>query len=532
MDNRIASCLAIAAATLVTASAAPLDYDPFPAYETIPPSERLPFEKGAPANRGFVIAKDGSLEVNGVPRYFPATLWYGGAEWSLTQKREGHPLDWFYKGLPNYEDCQRLGLDAGGFSGPLAWMKKLYRPSMGNEPRNAALIATVATNGLSMYVDITASEWSHGSMWHSDIPLDPDRKVDPPKCKKDPKLADSFCNHSECGKLGDPGRLSNDAWTQGHHHWVPYSIVHPQGRGVWKHMWEEVVKGCMDFSYEVEDPATHEKKTIRTGVHPWCYELFNEPSCWDESPYAKQCFAEKMKARYGSIEKLNRAWAASEAGARQFESFEALATAYGDAKNPTAFLVEYTKFIETCFASLLEEGAAIVAKTDRGALATFQPCMTRTRGLDLYRCYKPLGVVCSRTNGGGSLDAHLLRALADGKPIVDNEMYIGQTFGSIRGAYLAQYQRGFNISYSFKWDGRKSAYNFMNPDNVAADALLAVRASKREILDVNAFFTPRNRGLYLWRWQNPHPEKSIAAIDIVSANGDQIPLIAAISVEE
>ena len=32
------------------------------------------------------------------------------------------------RGIPNYEKVQRLGLDCGGFSGAMAWTKRIYRP--------------------------------------------------------------------------------------------------------------------------------------------------------------------------------------------------------------------------------------------------------------------------------------------------------------------------------------------------------------------------------------------------------------------
>ncbi|MBQ6103099.1 MAG: hypothetical protein IJL06_05450 [Kiritimatiellae bacterium] len=49
---------------------------------------------------------------------------------------------------------------------------------------------------------------------------------------------------------------------------------------------------------------------------------------------------------------------------------------------------------------------------------------------------------------------------------------------------------------------------------------------------VKVWANGENKGLYLWRWTNSHPEKTIATIDIVSACAGQIPLIAAISVED
>lgn len=42
----------------------------------------------------------------------------------------------------------------------------------------------------------------------------------------------------------------------------------------------------------------------------------------------------------------------------------------------------------------------------------------------------------------------------------------------------------------------------------------------------------KNQGLYVWRWKNPHPEKLLSSIDVRSANGTQIPLLAAITAEK
>ena len=133
------------------------------------------------------------------------------------------------------------------------------------------------------------------------------------------------------------------------------------------------------------------------------FKFHHLSACWDESPCAKKLFAQTMKRKYGSIDRLNAAWAASESGGdKRYGSFEELADAYGKGDNPTAYLVEYTKFMEDCFASLLAEGAAIVRdKVDPQALATFQPCTIRTRGIDLFTAYAPLGVVCSHTGGRG-----------------------------------------------------------------------------------------------------------------------------------
>ena len=57
----------------------------------------------------------------------------------------------------------------------------------------------------------------------------------------------------------------------------------------------------------------------------------------------------------------------------------------------------------------------------------------------------PCGVVMSQTGGGGAFEALLLRAIANGKPIIDGETYFGHTRASHRAKVLLQYARGFNL---------------------------------------------------------------------------------------
>jgi hypothetical protein len=46
-----------------------------------------------------------------------------------------------------------------------------------------------------------------------------------------------------------------------------------------------------------------------------------------------------------------------------------------------------------------------------------------------------------------------------------------------------------------------------------------------------AWRNSENKGFYVWRWQNPDPAKMVDTIDIVSANGDPIPLVIGMTVE-
>ena len=422
--------LALAISVLSAAAAADeyldpkgLGFDPFVPFGAIPQSELYP--KAAK----FSVSKEGHLLVNGQPHYFTATIWYGSTELECNEDTPGYipELKWLYQEMPGYDNLQRLGLDGIGYEAPMDWFHK-FNPDQKVRRRDDKKYAGAIASGLPLYVDFTASTWSHGALWLKD------KKAKAP----------------------------------GGHHFMPYSIVTEEGRNIWKTMWTE---GAKD--------------TIAMGWKPWCYELFNEPACSEEGRVP-----ENLKG------------------------------------------ADRIKFIEEKFSSLLKEGQEALRKVDPDALACFQPTTMRTRGIDLYEANRHLKVVCAPTGGhGGAVEAHLLRALADGKPIVDSEMYVGCSTNSIRQSFLDQYQRGYNVSYMFKWSrrpcdwrvahevvetegkwkgakfwrmwpeeslkkvGKVSAYNFLCPYKVSTDQLLGIRIAKREIQDVNEFFTPRDRGI-------------------------------------
>ena len=463
------SLLATSAAAV--AAVGELEYDPFQKFATIPKEELV-------VSATPQIAPDGSFLENGKPRYYPATCWYGGFEF-MPEHNPGasDALKWLYERMPDYETVSRLGFDATGLSCTFKWLR-MYRPNQREFPCDWKKSLPSFKCGIPLYMDFTASEWGLGSMNLGDRPLDPDFKGErgkwpdeEPKPRTEAKLdiddddaimsLDDFdpgkqkavAKNKAKAPAGPPkGYLGPEAFTVGHNHWVAYSTVHPKGRKIWLNMWKYGAKEVLDL-----------------GLKPWCYELFNEPAVYDESEYAHAEFDRLMRRKFGDD--------------------------YQQTQAGIVRSIEYAKYLEERFASLMDEGVEALRSVDPDARATFQPCTIRTRGIDLYRSYRNLGVVCSHTGGRGLMEAHMLRGLADGKPIVDNEMYFGNTTNSIRQSYLDQYQRGFNMSMSFKWSCDRSSYNFMNRVNVRPDALLGVRIAKRDIMDVNEFFTPRERGI-------------------------------------
>lgn len=262
--------------------------------------------------------------------------------------------------------------------------------------------------------------------------------------------------HGGLGRKAVPD-LPAEAWTSGDNHWVPYSIHHPEGRNIWLTMWREETKRLQAMP-----------------VRPWCYELMNEPMVLDTGAYAKARFAET-----------------------------------GRPDDP----VEFLKYTDERFTDLIAEGVRTIHAVQPDARVTLQPCTLRAKGIDLYALSRVLDVICSPTGGAGLTGAHVMRALADGKPIVDGETYLGTSAQSVRNSLVAQFARGFNASYTFKWsrrprdwardgDAAKEAplarkvavYNILNPYVFPTEAFVGFRLARREAQAVGDLFLPRDRG--------------------------------------
>ena len=169
-----------------------LGFDPFVPFDALPRGELYP------SNATLSIAKEGHLLVNGVPHYFPATIWYGATELECNEDTPGYvpELKWLYQEMPGYENLQRLGLDGIGYEAPMEWMLKL-NPKQRMRRRDDKKYAAAIASTLPVYVDFTAANWGHGC-------LSCDEKARAP----------------------------------GGHHFMPYSILTDEGRKVWLTMWE------------------------------------------------------------------------------------------------------------------------------------------------------------------------------------------------------------------------------------------------------------------------------------------------------
>ncbi|MBN2641388.1 MAG: beta-galactosidase trimerization domain-containing protein, partial [Victivallales bacterium] len=436
---------------------AEINKDPFPAFSALKESVKIP------RNAKLTVSEDGNFLIDGKPRYLPGAIYYEDVPRTLKRHTTGYPveLNWLYEDVLDYEGYQRVGLDATGIFATSDWIKK-YRDNSarGGDTINDPLVKKIVTSCIPLYLDFTCAPWHHGFIKY------------------------------EKGKL--PAKAAFNVCGVDNNHWMPYSATTPEGRELYFEMWR---RGA--------------ESSLQIGAKPFVYELFNEPNYNDWSEFNRNLFAERMREKYKSIKKLNAEWKTSYKNFKEMSSFK---SNYED----TPLFIEWTKFMEDCFADICRAGIAEIKKVDKrpDVLFCVQPLGTVMCNVNFYKTNQYMNAVGAPTGGGNALMAKLLKALAKGKPIFDGETYMGNTRASIRNQFWLQYSRGFNASFVFKWDRRpydqywpkadeaggklvaeRFPYLMLNPYALPTTELLGIMDAKTEILKVNDFFTPRDRGV-------------------------------------
>ena len=437
-------------AALVAASAAAGVFKPV---SELDPALLMP-----PDSEKVEIAPDGNFLVNGKPRYLLGTILYHTPSLDECAHGEGYADEdaWIYETIPDRDYLQRLGFDTVGGEVSTTWMTE-FRPDrsfyQARRKNDWSLAARYWKSGLPTIVDFTCAGWSHGALRFQE--------------GQEP-AADAFA----------PGG-----------HFMPYSLVTPEGRDLYARMWRS----------GAEELKAHD-------VHPYAYELFNEPSYDDRTPAARIMFAKFLDNQWrGDPAAMDRAWGSS------YGSFRAAATF----KHPNECIglgVAWMKFREICFAEGIRLGLETIREVDPDARVCFQPLGISFGYVNMFRANRTCGVVMSPTGGRDAFDTMLLRAIADGKPIVDGETYFGRTRASHRAMVLTQWSRGINASYYFKWERRlwdpamkeenglvrlaeKFPWLALNPAYTPAEALAGLMDAKRDIAAMEDLFGPRDHGI-------------------------------------
>ena len=476
--------------------------DPFPALKDLKPPVLMR------KNAEVKVDKNGNYLVDGKPRFLVgAQVGEGGLKQEcLPTPGYGPDLKWLYEDVPVYENAQRAGLDTIGYYTSDGWIKdsisKDFKSMRASKEDEAMLDRLITGAKLPLYVDYSIMPSWHGAL-------------------ATPSGLAKFKIPAEALNAGGYDKESN--------HWVPYSATHPEGRKLYRLMWQDGAR-----------------QIVRDGADVLFYELFNESAYDDPSPYNRGLFVQRLKARYGVVESLNKTWRT------HYKSFEEVGSFKSRSDNP-ALLVEWCKFMEDCFVDLCSEGIKDIKEIDKRPDLAF--CV-QALGMDFYRVipnsnvnlYKLSKILnCTSTPTGGgiggtgmtveparSIDAtfsvdlpegmimrHFLLAISDGKPIHDGEAYIGAHRKGIDNHMWLQLARGGNAAYAFQWGkrgwdklwwstkdpngqavegrtpegGRKMAeimpYKILNPYAAQTKDLLGLMDFKTDLYKVDDIFVPR-----------------------------------------
>ena len=435
-----------------------------------PTSELDPALLMPPGPVALDIAPDGNFLVDGKPRYLLGTIVYHQPSLSECEPGPGYAPEnaWIYETIPDRDYLQRLGFDTVGGEVSTTWLEA-FRPGKeywwAHKEHDWSLSSNYWCCGLPTIVDFTCARWSHGGMKFKEG-LEPSRAAIPE---------------------GGAG------------HFLPYSLVTPEGRDLYSRMWRSGAE-------ELE----------ANGAKPYAYELFNEPSVNDRSPEARAAFAEHLGIVFdGDPARMDRLW-----GSR-YGSFEA-AAAFRNPNECAGLGVEWLKFCEKVFASGIRLGRDTIREVVPDARVCFQPLSIAFGYLNVLQANRDCDVVMSGTGGQGLYETLLLLAVARDpavhdptnrcKPVIDGETYLGHTRESHRAKIVTQWSRGFNASYYFKWERRlwdpvlqeengaarlaeKFPWLGLHPACTPTEALAGLMDAKREIVAMEDLFGPRERGL-------------------------------------
>lgn len=412
--------------------------------------EIIPFSSLRPPylmeqNPDIKVSSEGNYIYKGLPRYLVGNLYYEGLDWEVPIHNIGYPesLNWIYDSVPNYQQTQQLGFDSVGTFTTQTWITK-YRPKFYGNPKEELYCKWLEV-GLPLYVDYTNSPWHHGHL----------------NAKSD--------------------SLPKEAFAPGGSFW-PYSIVNPVGRGMWLDMWRSGAE------YIIQKNSTK----------PFVYELFNEPAYKDDSDAIHEEFARRMEKKYVSVKLMNNRLKTD------FTNWSEVASP-GQGKSTVSYRIEYARFREDLFNEILDDGVKAIRDVDRNpdARFCFQPLFLRNYGINMFTANTRMTQISSSTGGGNLVQAHVLRALADGKPISDGEMYTGKTRKSFRNAFVREFMRGFNASYLFKWSKRASDWRtiYLLQKDSNGNVIRDKWGNGLKIQDVNNDGTPKvdENGTPEWR---------------------------------
>lgn len=466
----------------------------------------------------YSIDQDGNiLNGAGKPQLLLGSqyIWVSFREFSRLQEGEKKILfpypaamEKIYKGPPYYNELKQLGLNISSVSNSPMWLRALFPDYRGfndypgyngsPEPLFREIVRKLTRVKQFASLPVTAGNWRKMYLAfyrEARMPLYLEAT------HSGAFRLQQYRNDPEIISLIGPDAVA--LWRNGSVFGMHYSVVTRSGRDIYLKCWKY-----------------HADENREFGGKAFAYELFNEPKYSDDSPYFNQAFGEYLKKKFGTVEAMNQALVTD------YRDF----TSAGNQPSPRlpALQVERRKFMQSAISSLLREGRAVIRTTDPEALTTVQlhseySLFGNWHGFDFYELHQNIDMVNAGTNGfclydvGTSapppqafvdaqdvnalhiFNSRLCMAVADGKPIVDQEMYAGPNYQTLYGRIWTDVTRGANVVFPFsfngstgtKTDAKKASYNLLNGFAFAPEDLRAVPDARDAIASVADLILPR-----------------------------------------
>ena len=287
-----------------------------------------------------------------------------------------------------------------------------------------------------------------------------------------------------------------------------FSLIQPKGR-------EQYRKA---YRYSAEIFRSYGSRVL-------CYELFNEAKYEERSPAMDQRFLAHLKDKFRTLEKVNHAW-----GSR-YTSWEEILRNWSQGRE-----IEKRFFIEgitTDFVKVLRDDIRKISPESGVTVQLHGNDDLRTlwHGFNFRRLAGVLDWINSGTGnsayehpiGKGEeedilgnvnlpepirtsiLSAKLCLAAAEGKPIVNNEVYVGRSYDTLLNTIWTEVIRGRNSSHIFAFNKRinfrmsmqedadRYPYNLLNPDPFQPEGLRAMSDAAKEIDFLSPLILPRKK---------------------------------------
>ncbi len=440
--------------------------------------------------------------------------------WYVWQRDRDCPpeLDWIYNEIPTHDSLTRMGFNTYSTT-PTGTMTRVFSPDY------RSYDAEDPVKGNCRFIDSFKGKPFYKSVrWMAYLTRGDDmypkgfaeyreflRTVDYPVYIDYHNLAYLFRNPEWFSEFFADGAAAfnpdagNSAFTLG------FSLACPSGREAylktWKHAAEEV---------------------YRSGVNGAYFEFFNEPKYFEYTPNSRKNFALWLEKRYGTVAEMNRVWRT------RYPSFAEPAAAFTpNGANPRGLKIDWTKFSCDAVQELLREGRETVRSVDPSIKTGVQrlgggSIRSLWDNFNFYDNTTLLDLVLTGTGGSAYINAEakepgapfgvndntmlhddlinpqLCLALAAGKPVINNETYIGRSYDSLHGTLWSEMIRGRNVVYLFWWrkwdpkytqeeDARRASYHLLNRKTFDPSGWKAITDFRKELETAGEFFLPRVR---------------------------------------